>query len=140
MNDVFVRMSERRAMRRYARVPCQVVRERDFTLVGTMTLDVSTGGMLVESDAKVLTGEDLLVSFYAPALRTWFDAEATVARVVHGRRDHDAGRAIGVSFRKIDQVTRTYWSVSLRGLPPPIPARGPRVDYARTVRSIAARV
>jgi hypothetical protein len=41
--------NDRRTMRRNVHVDCQVVRERDFKLLGERTLDLSTHGMLVVS-------------------------------------------------------------------------------------------
>ena len=58
----------RRSPRRGVLLRCQVVRERDFRLVADLALDLSTEGMLVSTDARVLTGEPLLVSFRVPRL------------------------------------------------------------------------
>src|SRR4051812_34627455 len=85
-----------RPVRRNIVMRCQVVRERDFRIVGRQAFDVSSEGMLVAADVPILTGEPLIVSFVVPFGRTWIDAEATVARVIHGRRDGDRGRAIGI--------------------------------------------
>jgi hypothetical protein len=85
-------------LRRAVQTHCQVVREHDFKLVGTNVLDLSTHGMLLESELPILTGEDLFVSFKSPASGRWYDCCATVARVVHGRRRSDVRRAVGVAF------------------------------------------
>jgi hypothetical protein len=114
-------VNQRRTMRRALRVPCQVVRERDFRLVGERTLDVSTDGMLVASDVPVLTGEAVIVTFCEPRTGQWFDAEATVARVTHGRRAGEHGRCIGLRFERVDAVARADLAVALRGVPPPLP-------------------
>ena len=82
-----VRAIHREAFRRAVRWPCQVVRERDFKMVGGLALDLSPEGMLAVSCERVLTGEPVIVSFLAPRLGMRFDAEATISRVVHGRRD-----------------------------------------------------
>ena len=95
MLGTLVHASQRRTLRRSARVHCQVVRDRDFRLVGSHAVDVSPMGMLVASDEVVLTGEPVLVSFRLPRSLYWFDAQATVARVVHGRRPGDRGRCLG---------------------------------------------
>jgi len=116
----------RLAFRRFVRLPCQVVRERDFKLVGEQILDLSTDGALIASRERVLTGEPLILSFRAPRSELWFDVEATVARVVHGRRKSDGGLCLGLRFDHLDQTARwDLWS-SLRFLAPPLPAREPR--------------
>ena len=86
-------------------------------------------------------GDPLIVSFRATELGLWFDAEATVARVVHGRRPKDCGRCVGVAFTKLDPVARLILRSHLRRVAPPVPQRrrraDQRVDYAATVRRIA---
>jgi hypothetical protein len=124
-------------MRRSVRIECQVVREHDFKLVGNRAIDLSPDGMLLLSDARVLTGEDLVIAFRAPATRLWIDCTATVARVVHGRRPGDWGTCLGVSFESMDDATRALLRGELRGLPPPIPTRTARIDYAATVSRVA---
>ena len=138
MTAVLVPVRERRSKRHAVRFDCQVVREHDFTLLGEYAVDLSTGGMLVLTDRRVLTGEDVIVSFRAPGLRTWFDAEAEVARVIHGRRPNDPGRALGLRFSKIDRVTKSYLRAGLASMPPsiPDPTREARFDYAETVTRI----
>ncbi len=133
---VLVPLHQRRSLRRAVTVPCQVVRERDFKLLGETTMDLSLDGMMVHTWEPVLTGEDVLVSFCAPGLRMWFDAEAEVARVVHGRRPTDRGRALGLTFRRIDRLSQSYLKAGLERLPPAPPARQPRINYAETVTRI----
>jgi PilZ domain len=88
-----------RRVRHSVRIPCQVVRERDFKLVGRHVLNLSKEGMLVLSDRPVLTGEQVLLTLKVPGTTsTWLDAEAVVTRVVHNRRPDDEGRALGLSF------------------------------------------
>jgi hypothetical protein len=136
----------RGAIRRSVRVDCEVVRERDFRLIGRRGIDLSDSGMLVLSETcggsgaprgwgslRVLTGEEVVVTFKAPTTRLWFDCSATVARVVHGRRPEDWGACLGLSF-EMDALTRAFLRAELRGFPPPLPAREPRVEYAVTAR------
>ena len=138
-----VHASERRAVRRSVPIECQVVQQGvwgdAFTLVGRWGLDLSSDGMLVVADekARVLTGEDLLVSFRVPDTHHWLDCEATVARVVHGRRPTDRARGLGLSFQSLDGRTRRMLRAQLSALPPPSPARAPRVDYAATIHLLA---
>ena len=102
-----------------------MVRERDFRLVSNLALDLSTDGMLVSTDLRVLTGEPLLVSFRPPRSDRWLDLSATVARVVHGRRPGDRGRCLGLSFNGVDPVAQRLLFHHLRGLPAPEPSRLP---------------
>lgn len=137
MLTTLVHAQQRRALRRGVRVDCQVVRERDFTLVGRCGLDLSPLGMLVLADAPVITGEALLVAFRLPRSTWWFDAEATVARVVHGRRPGDAGRCVGLEFDALDGALRYFLHTALQGVPPPVPRREVRIDYAASVELAA---
>ena len=93
------RLRERRAVS----IPCEVVRQRDFQAVATAgTLDLSEHGMRVKSNAKLLTGEEVFVSILLPG-EGIVAGEATVARMVHGRRPIDRqGRAIGLAFDDLD--------------------------------------
>ena len=134
---LFVRRNDRREIRRAHRFACQVVRERDFRLLGALALDLSPDGMLVLAEANVLTGERVLVSFRAPRSRWWIDAEASVARVVHGRRAGDQGRCFGLAFDGLDGREQRLLRSVLRGLPPPLPLRASRIDYAASAHLAA---
>jgi hypothetical protein len=124
MSAILARTQHRRAFRRGVLVTCQVVREHDFRRVAQLGLDLSTEGMLVATRDVVLTGEELIVSFRAPLSNRWFDAQATVARVVHGRRPGDRGRCLGLSFHGNDESWAHEVFKQLRGLPP-VHARRP---------------
>lgn len=115
----------RRVFRRFVRLDCQVVRERDFRVVGELALDLSTKGMLVRArpGVRVLTGEELVVAFKPPRDNRWFDAEATVARVVHGRRPGDAGVCFGLEFHNVSGDDESRLFQDLRGMPAPSPLR-----------------
>src|SRR3954466_11017813 len=105
MGSILVPASQRRALRRAVRIDCQVVRERDFKLLGDWALDLSPDGILVVSNADVLTGEEVIVSFKVPRTSIVLDTEATVARVVHGRRPTDRHRrALGIAFDSLDET------------------------------------
>ena len=93
---------------------CQVVRERDFRLVADRALDLSPDGMLVSSEHDLVVGESLIVSFQATQLGLWFDSEASVARIIQGRRDGDRGAGIGLSFSTLDRVKRLILRGHLR--------------------------
>jgi hypothetical protein len=137
MLATLVHAQQRRALRRGVRVDCQVVRERSFTLVGSRGLDLSPLGMLVMAEEPVITGEPLLVAFRLPRSTWWFDAEATVARVVHGRRPGDAGRCFGIEFDMLDRTLQYFLHTALQGVPPPVPKRDARIDYAASVELAA---
>lgn len=128
--------SDRRSDRRAVRLQCELVRERDFKHVGSRVIDLSMHGMLVETDARVLTGEPVIVSFRAPKSETWIDAEGTVARVVHARRGNGDKRGLGISLESLDAHAKAALLSGLRRVPPVRAKRGPRVDYAATIRSI----
>ena len=104
-------------LRRTVRTRCEVVRERDFKLVGTNVLDLSTRGMLLETDMAILTGEDLVVSFKSPTSDRWYDCAATVARVLHGRRRRDERRAVGVAFGSLHVLDELLLCEELKSAP-----------------------
>jgi hypothetical protein len=137
MQGTLVPAHQRRAMRRAARVDCQIVRERDFKLIGTRGVDVSPFGMLVMAQERVLTGEPVIVAFRLPCSGWWFDAMATVARIVHGRRPGDLGRCFGIAFDGLEDDATSFLRRALMGVPPPLPMREPRVDYAASVHMAA---
>lgn len=130
------RASDRKTVRRAVRSRCQAVTENEFELLGEEILDLSPHGMLVKSEREPSIGEEVIVSFRAPGTGLWMDAEATVARLVRGRRSGDRSRGVGLVFRRLDTVSHRILAESLRGSPPPVPARGLRKDYARSIRHI----
>jgi hypothetical protein len=113
-----------------------VVRERDFRLVADQAIDLSPDGMLVSSEHDMAVGESLIVSFKATPLGLWFDTEASVARIIKGRRPGDRGPAIGLTFSTLDRVKRLILRGHLRRVPPPLPRRTQRIDWTATVRSL----
>jgi hypothetical protein len=127
---------ERIAFRHTVRLDCQIVRERDFKLVASRSLDLSATGMLVETDEELAIDEPLIVSFRAPRSDRYVDAEATVARVVRGRRTGDTGRACGIRFGALDRGALTLLKSSLRRLPATRARRPSRIDYAAIARVI----
>jgi hypothetical protein len=137
MTRTLVHARQRRAVRRAIGVDCQVVRERDFHLIGRLGVDVSPRGMLVAAHEPVLTGEPVIVSFRLPRTPLWFDAEGTIARVVHGRRPGDPGRGFGIRFDRIEDEGEWLLARALRDVPPPVPKRDRRVDYALSVHLAA---
>jgi hypothetical protein len=124
-----LRDSRRGSSRREIVLPCQAVRERDFKLIADRTLDISADGVLLPLRIPVLTGESLIVSFGIPGV--WIDAEATVARVIHGRRPGDDGLAIGVMFDRLSPSARAALTGYLHGRRSPLPRRGPLARLRR---------
>lgn len=124
------RPKTRRVARRAARVACQIVRERDFRLVADRVLNLSSGGALVGPADPVLTGERVLVSFQGSG--GWIDAEAVVARVVHGRRNGEHSRSLGLSFEALDEASRRALEQTLRRCVPVAPGK-------RSERRVVAR-
>jgi hypothetical protein len=133
MSGTLVHVQQRKVMRRAVRVDCQVVRERDFKMVGSRGVDLSTEGMLVMLQEPVLTGEPLVVAFRLPRSDFWFDAVGSVARVLHGRRPGDMSRCFGIEFDPLEPDVQVFLRRALRGVPPPLPMREPRIDYAASV-------
>ena len=127
--NMIARESRRSSLRREVVLPCQAVREHDFKLIADRTLDISVEGLLLPLRTKVLTGESLIVSFQIPGL--WIDAEATVARVVHGRRPGDDGLAVGVLFDHISPSARAALAGFLHGRRMSLPRRGPLARLRR---------
>jgi hypothetical protein len=122
--------SNGRQPRRAARLPCQLVREGDFKLIGDRIVDLSETGLLVGPADPVLTGERLLISFQLPGFSNWIDAETVVARVVHGRRPGEYSRALGLSLDDLPPSARLMLERLLRHLPPVPPGvrRGRRTE------------
>ncbi len=127
MLRTFFPARRRRVIRRAIRVDCQVVREHDFRLIATLAVDVSPTGMLVATGERVLTGEPVIVAFRLPRTPRWFDAQGTIARVVHGRRPGDRGRCFGLDFDALEPEAEWWLTRALRDVPPPVPSRERRV-------------
>ena len=111
-----------RSTRKTAKIPCQVVRLSDFRLVADVVENLSDEGVLVGPADPVLTGEPVLVSFQLPGFRDYIDAEAVVARVVHGRRPGEIRRALGLEFVDVSASSRRLIEAFLRRLVPVPPS------------------
>jgi len=137
MQPVLQTAKDRLALRRGVRIPCQVVDEEGFTLLARECFDLSVRGMGVKAIAPAPIGTPLIVSFRIPGSSYHCDFEARVARVVWGRRREDRYPSLGIELLDMDALSRAVLAARLRGLPPPVPMRRVRVDYAATVGSIA---
>lgn len=118
------------------RVPCQVVRLRDFRLVADRVEDVSAGGLLVSPAEPVLTGEPVLISMRFPATGDWLDVEAFVTRIVHGRRPGETARCLGIEFDRLDRFGWLSLHRNLGRTPPAPPRARPGRRHA-SYRTIA---
>jgi hypothetical protein len=123
--DMLQTAIQRRAVRRAVRTSCQVVGMQEFELFSDRVVDLSPRGMLVACDRLTRMGDDMLVSFRAPGRGDdlWFDAEATVARIVSGQRWGDVGYCAGLDFTYFEKLARQELLARLAGYPPPIPRR-----------------
>ena len=128
-----------RPIRRTLNIACQVVRERDFRLVADRVVDLSINGMLVAPADPVLTGEKIIVSFPSPFSGRWIDAQATVTRVLHGRRPGEFRRALGLSFEVQDPESLAELQDCLRRIPPTPPGACRRVPHNRPVLNALSR-
>jgi Tfp pilus assembly protein PilZ len=129
---------DRLSLRKRAHVPCQAVAEDGFRLLGAQLLDVSPKGALVASNGTARLGEPVLLSLRVPGTRHWIDAEGRVSRVVRGTRTSDRGPAIGIELTRMDALDRAMLMGAIETLPPAVPARKLRRDYASAVRAISA--
>lgn len=116
-----------RVIRRTARISCQVVRLSDFRLIADEILDLSAEGLRVGPADPVFTGEPVIISFRAPGFRDYIDAEAIVARVVHGRRPGETRRDLGLQLVDLDRHSRRLLASFAKCLPPAPPGHRPGV-------------
>ena len=117
--------SPRGSSRHTVKIACQVVRERDFSLIADRVVDLSATGALVGPADPALTGERILVSFRIPRSTVWVDAEATVTRVVHGRRPGEFRRSLAIEFDDLEALPRFMLEEALRIVPPAPPKSAP---------------
>ena len=115
----------RGSSRHTVKIACQVVRERDFSLIADRVVDLSATGALVGPADPALTGERLIVSFRIPRSTVWIDAEATVTRVVHGRRPGEFSRSLALEFDDLEALQRFMLQEALRIVPPSPPKSAP---------------
>ncbi len=138
MQSILQTAKDRLALRRCVRMPCQVIDEEGFTLLSRECFDLSLRGMGVRAMAPAPIGTPLIVSFRVPGSSFVCDLEARVARVVWGRRSEDRYPSLGIELLSLDPLSRAVLAARLRGLPPPVPMRRVRVDYAASIAAIAA--
>ncbi len=115
--------NRRNAQRKLKSIPCQIVRHADTQVFPECTTDLSEAGMFVRSDAGLVLGDTLTVSFQTGDLGIWVDAQATVVRLVQGRRREDRGVGFGLRFDALDPIKRLVVRGALRKARPPLPQR-----------------
>jgi len=128
---LFLSSTERSAVRFGVHVDCQVVRERDFRLIGRGSLDLSLTGMLVQCNYSAEIGDEVIVSFQTPGRREYVDAVALVTRLIAGRRQGDLGLAAGLTFTSIDDASFAALKRALTDVPTARGRRASRIDYAQ---------
>jgi hypothetical protein len=96
--------------------------------------------MLVAPADPVLTGEKIIVSFTSPKDGRWIDAQATVSRVIHGRRPGEYQRALGLVFDVVDEDSRDALNDCLKCVPPSPPGARSQATNARGIVKALARV
>ena len=134
-----VRASDRRVIRHAIQLDCCVIREKDSKLVGQKAFDLSPYGMRVDlQDAEADVGDRFYVCFRATQQNLWFYTDALAMRILQGRRPKERGRSLGLRFRSLDAVSRLILRGALRKIPPPLPQRELRIDYAATIGNILA--
>lgn len=119
--------NDRRDVRRDVRIACEVVRTRDFRLIGSRTLDLSTRGMLVLGELGCRVGEEVQVFFRIPDTDEYVFVEGVVKRHVCGRRLTDRGRAFGIRFGELTAATERLLHEKLARYRLAYPARRQRL-------------
>ena len=128
---------QRRSVRRSVSARCQVVSSAEFELIGERLLDVSPAGAMLACDVPVALGENVVIAFRAPGIEpVWIDAEAEIARVVHGYRVGDPGYCAGLRFTYLERSSRHELLSRLAGLPPPVPQRRPELRGERAPNGV----
>ena len=124
----------RAVLRRGVRLPCEVVATTGFRLLGRELLDVSEHGIRVATRGSYARiGEEVVIAFRPPGSRHFVDGLGRITRVERARRRGDRDPAIGIEWTSIDALDREFLSARVEGLPPPVPRRPRRADYARAV-------
>ncbi|MGD0529845.1 MAG: PilZ domain-containing protein [Polyangiaceae bacterium] len=119
---------ERRGEMRHA-VSIGCVLEREYwRLFAGQIIDLSPEGMLVQCEARLDVGAELVVTFKATGMGVRFVTRAVVTRVVAGRRRSDAGRAVGLRFVGLSAVSRLILRGILHALPAGPASREPPPD------------
>ena len=101
------------------------------------TLDISASGLLIRTVHEPRPGDRVRLRLRLPQTGVWVDADGEVTRIVAGRRQSDGGPAFAVRVRRMNGMARVLLQRMIDGVPPPVPARGVRKDYANMIHRIA---
>ena len=135
--SILVRANGRRDVRHAVDLSCSVVREKDSRLASLRAVDLSPDGMRVDlKDVDVEAGDRFFVCFRTTPFGIWFYTDAYATRLLQGRRPKDRGRSLGLRFESLSSVSRLCIRGALRRVPPHLPQREQRIDYAATVGKI----
>lgn len=137
MPQFVVHAHDRNASRRTVRLGCEVVRTRDYRLVGRKMIDLSLSGLQVLAEDELSPGEGVEVFFRVPYSGVWILAEGSVARVIRGKRRGDEGPAYGIQLSPLHPDAINALKDAQFRFPPTMAFRPRRVDYAATVKSIS---
>jgi hypothetical protein len=137
VREILLSARDRSALRRQVRLPCQIVEEDRFELLANECIDLSVRGMRVRAILPAPVGTRVLASFRVPGSSLYLDLDAEVTRVIWGRRFNDRCAALGLRFVNLSPVDRAILGSRLAGMPPPVPARTLRFDYAATIAQVA---
>lgn len=132
-----VHAHDRHASRRTVRLGCEVVRTRDYRLVGKKMIDLSRSGLQVLAEDDLLPDESVEVFFRVPLSGVWVLAEGRVARVIKGKRRGDEGPAYGIELAPLHPDAIQALKQAENRFPPTLSWRPRRMDYAATVRAIS---
>lgn len=136
MPQFVVHAHDRKTSRRTVRLGCEVVRTRDYRLVGKKMLDLSLSGLQVLAEDELQAGENVEVFFRVPYSSVWVLAEGSVARIIGGKRPGDDGPAFGIELAPLHPDALAALKNAQNRFPPTMAWRPRRVDYAATVQAI----
>ena len=137
LKEILLTARDRSAVRRNVRVPCTISAGDGHDAVTTECLDISADGMRIAAAQELPLGSRLQVALTLPETETKVRVEASVQRVGRGRRRGERAMELGLRFLDCSVVDGAILDASLNGLPPPVPARRLRMDYAASVLRIA---
>lgn len=137
MSDFIVHANNRAVSRRTVRLGCEVVRVRDYQLIGKKMVDFSTDGIQVLAEDEATLHEDVEIFFRVPYSNVHLLAEGHVARVIRGKRMGDEGPSYGIMLGGLHPEVMSALKCAQYRFPPTMRWRPRRVDYAATVRAIA---
>lgn len=141
--------TDRKSQRHRCYLECQVVTDNEsFKLLGDEARDVSLGGMLLKLGKRLenagwldaLLGQRVLFSLRLPNSKIWVDGEGRVARIIKGRRSTKRrleAQSLGIEIVQMDGFDRLMLEQRIESLPPPMPAREAKLDYATYVAMAA---